>query len=494
LTGAPQNPMLDQATPKRERMDTRQKVVIVGGGPSGMAAAFECVRHGARPVVLERLDRVGGLARTIERDGSRFDIGPHRFFTLNEEVRQLFIDICGPDLCHVSRLTRIFYRKRYFNYPLTPLNALFGMGIVSCLRVLGSYAAARLRRQFRQPNIVSFEDWVVDRFGRRLYETFFKTYTEKVWGISCQRIGADWAGQRIKGLSLLAAIVNALFRPKKKVIKTLIDQFMYPRLGAGQLYEKMAALVVGGGGEVMTRTTVTRIARREFHIESVEYEGSDGGAGRLGGDFFLSSAPLSELIEQLDPPPPGDVLAASRGLRYRNHVGVKLLVEGAAPFPDNWIYVHSPDVRMARICDYFNFSKAMGATPDLHPLTIEYFCFPGDEIWEAPDDALVGRAIAELARMGIRHGRIRDSFVVRSPKAYPVIEIGHEEKIRVIKEFLDRFENLMPIGRSGMFKYNNQDHAIATGLLAARTALGKGHFDPWCVNIDGIYHESGTVN
>ena len=212
-----------------------------------------------------------------------------------------------------------------------------------------------------------------------------------------------------------------------------------------------------------------------------------------GGDFFLSSAPLTELVTQLHPPSPDAVLEAARSLRYRNHVGVNLVIEGAAPFPDNWIYVHSPDVRMARISDYLNFSADMSGAPNIHALTVEYFCFAGDDIWESSDEKLVERAVAELATMGIAHGRIVDGFAVRSEKAYPVIEIGYEAKIEVIKEFLDRFENLLPIGRSGMFKYNNQDHAMATGLFATRTALGKGHFDPWLVNIDGMYHEGGAV-
>ncbi len=476
-----------------DRVSEQRRLIIIGGGPSGMAAALEAVRNGAKPTVLERLGQVGGLARTIERNGSRFDIGPHRFFTLNEEVKQLFIDVCGSDLRQVSRLTRIFYKRKYFNYPLTPLNALFGMGIISSLQILGSYVLARARRWLTPNHILSFEDWVTDRFGRRLYETFFKTYTEKVWGISCKRIGADWAGQRIKGLSLIAAIMNAVLGPNKRVIKTLVDQFMYPRLGAGQLYEKMEVLVTDAGGDVLKGVEVIGVNRQGYRVISVDCREPDGSVRSVAGDFFLSSAPLTELVELFDPPAPESVLAAARDLRYRNHIGVKLAVEGDAPFPDNWIYVHSPDVKMARISDYRNFSQEMGGSRHLHPLTIEYFCFPGDEIWESNDDKLISRAVSELAQMGIVHGKVSDAFVVRSEKAYPVIEIGYEDKIEIIKTYLESFENLLPIGRSGMFKYNNQDHAIATGLYATRTALGMGSFDPWQVNVDGIYHESGAI-
>lgn len=470
-----------------------RKIVIIGGGPSGLAAALETVRHGAHPIVLEKLDQVGGLARTIERDGNRFDIGPHRFFTLNDEVRQLFIDVCGDDLINVKRLTRIHYQNRYFNYPLTPLSALFGLGPWGSVCVIASYLYARLRHIIGSPTIVSFEDWVIDRFGRELYECFFKSYTEKVWGIPCHNIGADWAAQRIKGLSLSKAIANAVFGSRKKVVKTLVDQFMYPRQGAGQFYEKMEHIIEQFNGHIEKNVEVQTIHHDKFRVNSVRCENHDSFFD-VSGDYFLSSAPLTDLVLQFRPPPPDAVIAAAQSLRYRNHIGVKLIVTGASPFPDNWIYVHSPHIRMARITDYTNFSKEMSKNPNLHPITVEYFCFHTDDIWHKSDDELFTFAISELEQMGIAEGKISGSFVVRSEKAYPVIETGYKEKIRIINDYLDQFGNLLPIGRSGMFKYNNQDHAIATGLYAARTALGLGKFDPWKVNIDGLYHEGGEVD
>jgi protoporphyrinogen oxidase len=329
-------------------------------------------------------------------NGHRFDIGPHRFFTMNDEVRQLFVDIIADDLVKVARLTRIYYRKKFFHYPLTPLNALFGVGIFNTIGIITSYAKARARGVLNPKPIRSFEDWVVDRFGRRLSETFFKTYTEKVWGISCQQIAADWASQRIKGLSLSSAVMNALFKPKGRVIKTLVDEFMYPRLGAGQFYEKLAARIEEQGGTILLNTNVIRVFRDGFRVRSIEYNTQSGEDRRVSGNYFLSSIPLTELLDQFDPPPPFDVLKAARGLRYRNHIGVNLVIKGAAPFPDNWIYVHSPDVKMARICDYQNFSKEMGAEPDCHPLTIEYFSHPDDDLWTATDTALVELATNEL--------------------------------------------------------------------------------------------------
>lgn len=470
------------------------ELLVIGAGPSGLAAAREATRYGASVMVLERLDRVGGLARTIPHKGSRFDIGPHRFFTKNEEVQSLFVEVSGQDLVRVPRLTRIYYRGKYFDYPLTPANALFGLGLANSVGVAGSYARSRLRRLTSDVEIRNFEDWIVDRFGHRLYRTFFKTYTEKVWGIPCTQIGADWAAQRIKGLSLTTAVVKAFFKSRSGTIKTLVDEFMYPRLGAGQLYEKMAGEIQRKGGAVVTDVAVHQVLRRGFRVEAV-LAGMDGGARpeRIEARHFLSSAPLTELLEMMVPPPPPDVLRACRALRYRHHIGVNLEVRGT-PFPDNWIYVHSPEVRMARIANYRTFSPAMAAGADVSPLTVEYFASPGDGVWERSDEALIDLAVAELSRMDLtRPADIRDGFVVRSEKAYPIIEQGYERHIATIRGWLAAFENLLPIGRSGMFKYNNQDHAMATGLLAARTVLGLGRFDPWNVNIDAEYHEAAAV-
>jgi protoporphyrinogen oxidase len=469
-----------------------EDVVVVGGGPSGLAAAWEASKNGARTVVLERLDRVGGLARTLDFEGSKFDIGPHRFFTTNREVHKLFMDTVAEDAVHVPRLTRIFYNNKYFNYPLTPFNALFGVGPLNSGRILASYVAARGRRALNKAEPQHFEDWIVDRFGRRLFETFFKTYTEKVWGIPCTSIGADWAGQRIKGLSLTTAVMNALFKPRGKTIKTLVDEFVYPRLGAGQLYEKMARNIATHGSSVVLNSKVTSIQREGYRAKAVVVATPDG-TTTIEGRNFLLSAPLTEIVEMMEPAAPPEVLAACRSLRYRNHVGVNLLVEDK-PFPDNWIYIHSKEVGMARICNYANFSPDMASRPGLNPITVEYFTSEGDAVWTADDAHLRERAIAELEHMEILdRSQVSGAFVVRSEKAYPVIEIGYEQHISTIKTWLDRFENLLPIGRSGMFKYNNQDHAMYTGLLAARTVLGQGRYDPWLVNIDAEYHEGARI-
>ncbi len=467
--------------------------VIIGAGPAGLAAAYEICKQGGESVVLERMSQVGGLSRTVQRDGCRYDIGPHRFFTKNAEVNQLFKDVVADDLCTVQRLTRILYNQKFFNYPLTPLNALFGVGVTRSAAIFGSYLWAQVRKRAWPREPKTFEHWVTNQFGYQLFDTFFKTYTEKVWGIPCSQIGADWAGQRIKGLSLGTAIWNALFRSKGKSIKTLVDEFLYPRHGAGMFYEKMADLIEEHGSTILTSRRVVRIQREDLRIRGIVVRDGCGREEEIEAESFLSSAPLTETVEMMDPAPPDEVLQACRSLRYRDHIGAHLQYDGN-PFPDNWIYVHDKRVRMARLSNYRTFSPEMADRDNISPLTVEYFTFEGDEVWSQSDEDLVALAGRELQQVGVADpNRIVKGFVIRSKKAYPVIGIGFQDHIKVIKSWLDRLENFLPIGRSGMFKYNNQDHAIATGLLAARTVLGLGQYDPWQVNIDAEYHEGGQA-
>jgi protoporphyrinogen oxidase len=467
-----------------------RQIAIIGAGPAGLAAAYELTRQGAFALVLESSDRVGGLARTLEHDGCLFDIGPHRFYTKNREVRQFYLDILADDVVLVNRLTRILYNNRLFNYPLTPINVVGGLGLIECARVMGGYGLSQARRLVSRVDERTFEDWITNRFGARLFEIFFKNYTEKVWGIPCSNLGADWAAQRIKGLSLPQAVRNALFHDNNGV-KSLVNEFLFPRLGSGQLYEKMSAHVTARGGSLRTRSRVKRIRREGEQARSIVVENAAGAPEDIPIDFLLSSAPITEIVEMMDPPAPDAVRAAAQSLRYREHLGVHLKVRGA-PFPDNWIYVHSKEVRMARVSNYRNFSPLMaGGAEDISPLTAEYFATANDPLWKSSDEALIGLATAELKGMKFLQSedQVLSGFVVRSPKAYPVMEIGYERHIGLVKAWIDGFENLLPIGRSGMFKYNNQDHAIATGLLAARTVLGLGSFNPWLVNIDAEYLE-----
>jgi len=467
-------------------------VVVIGAGPSGLAAAYELATHNVPVVLVERLDQVGGLARTIRKNGTRFDVGPHRFFTKSPEVHKLWVDILQEDLLSVPRLTRIFYKNKFFYYPLAPLNAFFGIGPVEAMGILSSYLTTRIKERISPTDPISFEDWVVAQFGRRLFEIFFKTYTEKVWGIPCTQVGADWAGQRIKGLSLWTAVINSIFKPRQKKIKTLVDEFVFPRFGAGMFYERLAEKIELRGGKILLGRQACGFRSESARIRSVFLQDNEGKVEEIEGDAFLVSSPLTDGLLGFDPEPPNEVTEAARSLRYRAHVGVDIEVEGN-PFPDNWIYVHSREVKLARIANYRNFSKEMARDDARTPLTVEYFCFPGDDIWERQEEELIDLARTELKRMKIlQPEQILSGFVVRNKKAYPVIELGYEKKMGILREYITQFDNFQPIGRCGMFHYNNMDHAIMTGLLAARNYLG-GNYDVWSVNIDAEYHESGEV-
>jgi protoporphyrinogen oxidase len=467
-------------------------VVIIGAGPSGLAAAYELTKNNIPVVVIEQLSQVGGLSRTLVRGEARYDIGPHRFFTKNDEVFGLWKDLLKEDLLSVPRLTRIFYNNKFFYYPLAPMNALFGVGPLAAIGIFFSYFTTRIKERITPVDPVSFEDWVVSQFGRRLFEIFFKTYTEKVWGIPCTKIGAEWAGQRIKGLSLMSAAVNAVFKPQGKKIKTLVDEFVFPRLGAGMFYERMADYALANGGQILLNQHVTGFRHEGNKLIAAVVRHADGSSTDIEGSAFLTSAPLSDGILGLNPLPPAEVLEAARGLRYRSHLGVDLLVEGN-PFPDNWIYVHAREVNLARVANYRNFSSAMAPPGGLTPLTVEYFCFKDDGIWSRDDEDLMKLAKSELQRMKIlQPEQVRDGFIMCNEKAYPVLEIGYESRMETLKQYIARFDNFQPIGRSGMFKYNNMDHAIVTGLLAARNLLGS-KYDVWSVNIDAEYHESGQA-
>ncbi len=469
-----------------------EPVIVIGAGPSGLAAAYELALHSVPVVVIEQLPQVGGLSRTLQKNGARFDIGPHRFFTKNMEVFGLWRDLLGEDLLSVPRLTRIYYKNKFFYYPLAPMNAFFGVGPISALQIFFSYFSTRIGQKINPTIPVNFEDWVVSQFGRRLFEIFFKTYTEKVWGIPCTQIGADWAGQRIKGLSLWTAVLNSIYKPKGKKIKTLVEEFVFPRLGAGMFYERMAQEIEAHGGHILLNQKSIGFRHEGEKIRAVLVQDQHGQKTEIAGSAFMPSSPLTDGILGMKPEPPPEVLNAARGLRYRSHMGVDFLVEGN-PFPDNWIYVHAREVNLARIANYRNFSSAMANPEGLTPITVEYFCFTDDQNWKRSDAEMLALAQTELKRMKIVQAeQVKSGFVVRNEKAYPVIELGYESKMNLLRQYIAQFKNFQPIGRSGMFKYNNQDHAIVTGLLAARNHLGA-QYDVWSVNIDAEYHEAGAV-
>lgn len=465
-------------------------IVIMGAGPAGLTAAWELNRAGQEVVVWEAdPSYVGGISRTVQANGFRFDIGGHRFFSKSEEVNEVWRQIMPDDFIDCPRLSRIYYRGKFFNYPLEAMDSFFKLGAMETFGILLSYAKARLKPILPE---VTFAQWVTNRFGEKLFNMFFKSYTEKVWGISCDEISADWAAQRIKGLSLREAVISA-FKGKKAAptAKTLIRNFFYPRLGPGQMWETAAEKIMAAGGKVLLDRKVKTIHWDETGVTHVTGTDSSGEFYQQEGSHFLSSIPLQELMLVLDPPPPKDVVKAAKSLRYRDFVTVCLVVNRADVFADTWIYIHDPSVKVGRVQNYKNWSIAMVPDPALTSLGMEYFCFEGDGIWASTDYDLAQLAIKEAVQIGlIQASEVQDAFVVRMPKAYPIYDQEYHEHVKVIREWVCQFANLQPMGRNGMHHYNNQDHSMMTAMLAARNVLG-GHYDCWQVNTEAEYHEAG---
>jgi protoporphyrinogen oxidase len=462
-------------------------VVILGAGPAGLAAAHALVEQDRAVTVLERSTMVGGLARTVEWKGYRFDVGGHRFFTRYPRVQSLWEEVMGDDFLERPRLSRILYGGKLFDYPLSPTNALLSLGPIEAARCTASFGRSRLRR--REPE--SFEDWVSQRFGRRLYQIFFRTYTEKVWGIPCTELSADWAAQRIKDLSL-GKVVREAFRRGPAESTSLIEAFHYPRLGPGMLYERMAEQIEAGSGTVSMEHTVTRVHREGHRVTEIEFEDHEKNPKRIPCDHVLSSIPLTVLIESMDPPAPDAVREAARSLSFRHLVVVNLVVDTPRLFDDTWIYVHSPELQVGRLQNYRAWSPEMVPSATKSTIGLEYFTGPGDALWEMTDEALIELATRELAATGLIDAAVLDGMVIRAPRAYPVYARGYEIHLGCIVEWLRKFENLQPIGRYGMFKYNNSDHSIFTALLAVDNLLGADH-DVWAVNADESYHEAAEV-
>lgn len=469
-----------------------RKVVIIGGGPAGLTAAYELCKQRVPSIVLEKDSVVGGLARTVSYKGFLFDIGGHRFFTKVKVVDDMWREVLGEDFLRRSRLSRIYYRKKFFYYPLRFSNALFGLGIWNSFLIFLSYVRAQL---FRAEVEETFEQWVSNRFGKRLYRIFFKSYTEKVWGIPCSEISAEWAAQRIKGLSLLSAIKNALIKPeaedKRTVIKTLTDRFDYPRRGPGMMWERVADIIRQEGCRVHLGADVARIFWSTGKIEAVQIRVNTRRT-RVSGTHFISSMPIRELVQKLSPAAPRDVIQAANGLNYRDFITVALIINNSDVFRDNWIYIHDPDVRVGRIQNFKNWSPDMVADPQKTCLGLEYFCFEGDGLWTMSDDDLVELGKKELEILGlVRASDVEDGKVVRMCKAYPVYDSTYRESLHIIRQFLSGISNLQLVGRNGMHKYNNQDHAMLTAMLAVKNILGA-NYDLWKVNVDQEYHEQVT--
>jgi protoporphyrinogen oxidase len=468
--------------------DGTPPVVIIGAGPAGLTAAYELSKDGLPSVVLEADSMVGGIARTVNYKGYRFDIGGHRFFTKVSLVEKMWREVLGADFITRPRLSRIYYKSKFFRYPLDPVNGLIGLGVIEASRCAASFLLAKLFPQKPEDN---FEAWVSNRFGRRLFQIFFKSYTEKVWGMPCREIGAEWAAQRIRGLSLTSVVLNALkpkrnSRDKQRIIKTLLHEFQYPRKGPGMMWEKTKEIVEARNSRVIFNAPVDRIRWEPGRVISVRAGGKE-----YEGAHFISSMPIRDLIRALDPAPPAYLDAAAADFKYRDFLTVALICKGADLFPDNWIYIHDPKVMVGRVQNFGNWSPEMVPYPGMSCLGLEYFCFEGDRLWTMPDEELQALGRREAAQLGlVSADAVLDAAVVRMPKAYPVYDGTYQRGLSAIREFLKTVPNLQLVGRNGMHRYNNQDHSMLTAILAARNTRGS-NYDLWQVNADEEYSEQG---
>ena len=468
------------------------QTVIIGAGPAGLTAAWELARHGQDAVVYEQDDIVGGISRTCEYKGYRFDIGGHRFFTKVERVQELWLEMLDTEFLVRPRLSRIYYDGKFFDYPLKPMNALLGLGPIEAVRIGISYLWVQVAPVSPER---SFEDWVSNRFGRRLFEIFFKTYTEKVWGMDCKEITADFAVQRIKDLDLVSAVRQALlgnFMNRGKVITTLIEQFHYPAHGPGEMWESCTRGLAKKGVETHLNQRVAALKWGDGRVQSIRVEGADGVQREVTGDHFLSSMPIRTLLHSMEPAPPKAVLKAADKLRYRDYLTVVLLVDQEEVFPDNWIYIHSPEVLLGRIQNYKNWSPEMVADPKKTALGLEYFVQEDDEVWSSSDEDLIELGKRECQHLGLANAAdVVDGTVIRMPKAYPVYDDVYKDALAEIREWLEaEAPNLQLIGRNGQHRYNNQDHSMMTAVLAAENIVaGEVRHDVWNVNVEDEYHE-----
>ncbi|MCW2364743.1 protoporphyrinogen oxidase [Sphingobium sp. B7D2B] len=474
-------------------------VAIIGAGPAGLTAAYLLTKAGLRVTVIEKDSaQVGGISRTVEHEGFRFDIGGHRFFSKSQEVVDLWNEILPHDFIERPRMSRIYYQGRFYSYPLRAFEALRNLGIIRSTLCMLSYAKAKIAPI--KP-VRSFEDWVVNQFGRKLYSIFFKTYTEKVWGIPCDTMSADWAAQRIKGLSLGKAVLDGLKRSlglNKKPnngmgAKTLLENFRYPRLGPGMMWDAARDRVVEGGNHVLMGHALKQIHRDQVTGRwRVTATRAAGDTVAISADHVISSAPMRELASRIHPVP--KTLGHALALNYRDFLTVALMIRSEDLFPDNWIYIHDPRVKVGRVQNFRSWSPEMVPDPDIACVGLEYFCFEGDGLWSSSDEELIALATEEMVLMGlIRADQVVGGAVVRQEKAYPVYDEAYAANVAAIRaELENKYPTLHLIGRNGMHRYNNQDHAMMTAMLTVRNIIaGKRVFDIWGVNEDAEYHEAG---
>src|SRR5579884_1518948 len=438
-------------------MASKKKVGIIGAGPSGLGAAYELLtrnKNGLSVFIYDKNDIVGGLARSYKFHGHYFDIGPHRFFTKNDQVLNLWKKILKKDFIKVNRLTRIYYKNKIFYYPIRIRDVLVKLGLKTDLEILGSYINSKIFSQKEDPK--TFEQAITKDFGRRLYRIFFKTYSEKVWGISCDQISAKWASQRIKNLNFIGVLKTAVLGDRAKRAKSLVEKFHYTTRGTGFLYIKMAQFINNRQGKIYLNTAVTKIHHQKNTITSIQY--SNGKTDTQEVDYLFSSMPLTDFIKSLDPKPDNKILQAANKLIYRDHITVNLVAKGNNLFPDNWVYIHSNDLQMARVTNYNNFyPPSVNKKMKTSAIAVEYFAFKKDRLWKMSDKELIDLAVAELVQAKFINSEkeIIDGFVLKEADSYPAYYMGYEKSFDLLKNYVERFGNLQLIGRGGMYKYDN---------------------------------------
>jgi protoporphyrinogen oxidase len=485
MTEIPTN-QTDAAAVRGAEVTPEHPVVALGGGPAGLTAGYLLAKQGKPVIVLESTDQVGGIARTDVREGYRFDLGGHRFFTKAKEVDDLWHEILADEFLKRPRQSRIYWNHKFLEYPLQGMDVIKKLGPVDLTKALFSYLFAAVKPKGRED---TFEEWVTNRFGRWLFNQFFKSYTEKVWGVSTSEIRSEWAAQRIKGLSFFAAARHAFMGGRGNQIKSLISEFNYPRFGPGQMWEKMRDEIRANGGEVRLNAPVTRLRFDGNRVVEVV-----AGGETIRPSHVISSLPLRTTIGIAEPEAPVDVRDAARGLRYRDFLTVLLVIEGEDIFPDNWIYIHDPSVEVGRIQNFRSWSPWMVPNDTDASIGMEYFCFEGDELWNMDDDDLVALATREIQQLGLaRAEKVKIGFVVRVHKAYPMYDAEYAERVAAIRGWLDQVPNLIQVGRNGLHRYNNSDHSMLTAMRAVdNILLGAGH-DIWAVNAESVYHEEDVA-
>jgi protoporphyrinogen oxidase len=465
----------------------RRRVAVIGAGPAGLTAAYELSKSGVHVEVFEADGCVGGLCRTISLWGQKVDLGPHRFFSSDPRVNRVWLEVVGRDYAMVDRLTRIHYKKRFFRYPIKPLDTFTNLGVCEVIRCIVSYGRQQIAPQH---TVESFEDWVVQRFGRRLYEIFFKTYSEKLWGFSCRELDADFAAQRIKKLSLFEAIKNAITqRQGPNAHKTLVDRFAYPIGGTGMVYERMAESIERRGGKIHLRRPVARVEIRQGGASGLELHGGE----KLPFDTVVSTMPMTLLVKTL-PDVPAAVQSAIASLRFRNTILVYLNVDGQKLFPDNWLYIHSADLQTGRVTNFRNWVPQLYGSATTSILALEFWCNDEDALWKEEDAKLIYRAETEIRSTGlIGDSGVLGGHVHRIRRCYPVYRRGYKQEVAAVATYLKSIRNLAVIGRYGSFKYNNQDHSILMGLLCADNLVRGSNHDLWSINTDYETYQEASV-